>query len=173
MKKALICLSFILLPILIFGQKISPIKEFLRQIAYWDIIKINTPTKIFENWEIYENSQKNQYIKVDPEAFLLFPIEKEIIKIGEVEKTLKERQEMDFFLLGNSNLLDFLLKNPNKIPWEWKNEKIFFRGTLFQDKDDYLIIRYLFFDKEKKSWNWSWSYYEEDDYLLGKILLLK
>lgn len=172
MKKALICIGFLLPTLLLFGQKMQPTRQFLEQIAYWEILKVNAPTKIFE-WEVYENSKENIYLKVETKTFLLFPVEKEIRKIKEMEEILKQKQKTETFLLGNSNLLDFLLENPHKIPSEWKEEKIFFRGTLFEDKEGYLIIRYLFFNKNKKEWGWDWSYYEEDDYLLGKILLIK
>lgn len=154
-----------------FGQKAVTTKDLILKISFFEIIKLDAPPAIFPEWEVYKNSQETGYLKINPENFQLFPTEKEIKKIKEIEKMLMERQEVEKIIPSNSNLLDFLLANPHKIPAGWKEEKIFFTGTIFQDKEGYLIVRYLFFDKD--NWNWGWSYYEEDDYLLGKILLIK
>jgi len=170
-KKIILFSAIIMASSTAFGQKAVTTKELIKRITFFEIIKLDAPPAIFPEWEVYKNSQETGYLKINPENFHLFPTEKEIKKIKEIEKMLMERQEVEKIILGNSNLLDFLLSNPHKIPVEWKGEKIFFRGTIFQDKEGYLVIRYLFFDKN--NWSWSWSYYEEDDYLLGKILLIK
>ena len=44
----------------------------------------------------------------------------------------------------NANVLDYLLKNPQLIPEEWKSKAVFFWGTIYCDPDDCPCIRYLY-----------------------------
>lgn len=173
MKKTILFSAIIISIGSAFGQKATETKKIIEEVAFYEIIRLDATPAIFTEWEVYENSNETGYLKINPIRFQLFPTEKKIKKIKEIERMLREKQEVEKIILGNSNLLDFLLENPHKIPSEWKGEKIFFRGTIFQDKEGYLIIRYLFFDKDMQEWKWNWSYCEEDDYLLGKILIIK
>lgn len=43
----------------------------------------------------------------------------------------------------NANVLDYLLANPEFIPEEWKGEFVFFWGTIYQNSDGSLCVRYL------------------------------
>lgn len=53
----------------------------------------------------------------------------------------------------NANVLDYLLKNPGRIPEEWKGKVIFFWGTIYRNVDNWLFVRCL---------NWGGYAWEEN-----------
>lgn len=56
----------------------------------------------------------------------------------------------------NANVLDHLLKHPHLIPREWKKKYVFFWGTVYRNRVGYLIVRYLYWDGDRWSWNGYW-----------------
>ena len=63
----------------------------------------------------------------------------------------------------NANVLDFLLRNPQLIPEDWKKKdergkprRIFFFGTIYCRPNDDLYVRYLCWDDEKWGWGVQW-----------------
>lgn len=52
----------------------------------------------------------------------------------------------------NANVLDYLLKNPQLIPEEWKDKWVFFWGSIYRDSDGNLVVRYLCWSDG--DWNW-------------------
>ncbi len=66
----------------------------------------------------------------------------------------KLRKELENKPVLNANVLDYLLKHPEIIPESWKDNVIFFWGTVYSYSDDRLYIRGLCWRGE--SW---YSYY--------------
>ncbi len=62
----------------------------------------------------------------------------------------------------NANVLDYLLKNPQLIPDDWKKDEkgntryIFFWGTIYRHSDGYLYVRYLYWFDGRWQWNDRW-----------------
>lgn len=73
----------------------------------------------------------------------------------------KLRKELVNEPVLNANVLDFLLKNPNLIPEEWKKDAsgntryIFFWGTIYRRSLGHLYVRYLCWSDG----SWYWLYY--------------
>jgi len=76
----------------------------------------------------------------------------------------KLRKEMSKKPALNSNVLDYLLKNPHLIPEEYKGKRVFFWGTIYRDSFDSLYVRYLCWDDS--AWRWS-DYWLGDDFDSG------
>ncbi len=55
--------------------------------------------------------------------------------------------------LLNANVLDYLLKNPHLIPKEWESKYVFFRGTIYRDSGDDLVVRCLHWHGDEWGWN--------------------
>lgn len=53
----------------------------------------------------------------------------------------------------NANVLDHLLAHPHLIPEEWKNEFVFFWGTIYYVARR-LYVRCLYWDRDSDSWYW-------------------
>jgi hypothetical protein len=90
---------------------------------------------------------------------------------GECTEGNKLRKELSGKPVLNANVLDYLLKNPNLIPEDWKkNEKgntryIFFWGTIYRNSGGSLCVRCLFWNGvEWRSLglflndDWSWNH---------------
>ncbi len=63
------------------------------------------------------------------------------------------RTELRFQAVLGANVLDELLLSPELIPETWKNKKILFLGTEYQDAQGEVRIRYL----EYRNKNWIWD----------------
>ncbi len=68
----------------------------------------------------------------------------------EEEALLKSKSCMDllpeltYMPVANASILDWLLENPEEIPYEaWRNKKILFFGTVYIDSCKKLSVRYL------------------------------
>ena len=62
----------------------------------------------------------------------------------------------------NANVLDFLLRNPQRIPEDWKKDergmprRIFFFGTIYCRPNDDLYVRYLCWGDDRWGWGIHW-----------------
>lgn len=54
----------------------------------------------------------------------------------------------------NACVLDWLLAHPELIPEEWKDEYIYFWGTIYRNGD--LCVRYLYWDGGAWGWTFGW-----------------
>ena len=68
----------------------------------------------------------------------------------------KLREEMKGKNPFNANLLDYLLKNPNIIPDEWKGKYVFFWGTTYRGRDGGLFVRCLCWFGGRWFWSCHW-----------------
>lgn len=68
---------------------------------------------------------------------------------------LEELKEIKVF---TDHVLDFLLRNENLIPEQWKGKKVFFWGSLFRNPDGYVCVRYLCW----RGGAWDWGIYQLD-----------
>jgi hypothetical protein len=66
----------------------------------------------------------------------------------------------------NANVLDYLLKNPQLIPDDWKKDGsgntcyIFFWGTIYRVSGGYLFVRYLYWDVGRWQWFARWLVFD-------------
>ena len=81
---------------------------------------------------------------------------------GKVITGNKLRQELAGKPVLNANVLDYLLKNPQLIPEEWKKDSngntryIFFWGTIYRYAVGILCVRYLCFYDGRWHWSYRW-----------------
>ncbi len=66
------------------------------------------------------------------------------------------RKEMLGKPVLNANILDYLLKNTNLIPEEWKGKYVLFWGTIYRDSDGLLCVRCLYFSAGRWHWHYGW-----------------
>lgn len=64
------------------------------------------------------------------------------------------REELAAMPLYNANMLDYLLRNPHRIPEEYKDKYVFFWGTIYR-RAGRLVVRYLCW----RDGQWNWGYY--------------
>lgn len=69
---------------------------------------------------------------------------------NKMRKIFKKASGLDAF---NTVLLDWYLGYPENIPDDWKGKRIFFWGTLYKDVNGTNFVRYLEWNKYKKSWH--------------------
>ena len=101
-----------------------------------------------------------------------FPLDMSKVKLhlsrnqvdGNIIKGNKLREELVSKPVLNINILNYLLRNQELIPEDWKRDTnncirwIFFWGTIYRNSEDHLFVRYLFWDNSM----WVWSYYRLD-----------
>lgn len=75
------------------------------------------------------------------------------IRGTEIRERLKQK------LVYNANLLDYLLKNRDLIPEEWKGKRIFFWGTIYRTLGGSLCVRGLCWRGSKWHWQGAWLHY--------------
>ncbi|PIR99236.1 hypothetical protein COT87_00525 [Candidatus Collierbacteria bacterium CG10_big_fil_rev_8_21_14_0_10_44_9] len=68
----------------------------------------------------------------------------------------KLRKELANQPVLNANVLDFLLANPDIIPYEWKGKAVFFWGTIYRSPSGSSCVRYLYWIGGRWSWHASW-----------------
>ena len=71
---------------------------------------------------------------------------------AELNRDLAAKKISDIASADRQNVLDYLLKNSQLIPEEWKGKAVFFWGTIFRDSDGSLYVRYLHWSGA--SWQW-------------------
>jgi hypothetical protein len=109
-----------------------------------------------DGWRV-EAHHKNGKIEWNPDKVQLCLTEDQLNKkITEGNKLRVQLKDKD---VVNANMLDFLLVNPENIPHDWKKNNqgetrnIFFWGTIYQDHDNHLCVRFLY--HHNGIWNWS------------------
>ncbi len=75
---------------------------------------------------------------------------------GKLIEGNKLRKELEGQLVLNANVLDYLLKNPELIPDEWKGKAVFFWGTIYRNSNGDLFVRYLRWSGSQWCWNCGW-----------------
>ena len=109
-------------------------------------------------WKIEEH-QKGNFIKFDASKVNFYFSRKQ--KNGSIEGN-KLREELKEKKVLNANVLDYLLKNPQLIPEEWKKDEngntryIFFWGTIYRDSIGNLCVRYLCWRGGEWFWGNNW-----------------
>jgi len=68
----------------------------------------------------------------------------------------KLRKELAKKRVVNANVLDYLLANPHLIPEEWKGKAVFFWGTIYRDRGDYLCVHCLLWGGVGWRWRSRW-----------------
>lgn len=95
---------------------------------------------------------------------------------------LSKKQSGDKYIVGNdlrkelksqpvftANVLDYLLVHPELIPEEYKSKAIFFWGTIYRHSDDYLYVRFLYWDDSM--WYWGYRWLDHDFYSRNPALV--
>jgi hypothetical protein len=82
----------------------------------------------------------------------------------------KLRKQLSGKPVLNANVLDYLLKNPDLIPEDWKKDEkgntryIFFWGTIYRNSDGSLCVRYLYWLDGGWRWDAYWLGHGWGDY---------
>lgn len=111
-----------------------------------------------DGWRVEEH-QKMSNIKFDPSKIDFYLSKKQ--KNGSIEGN-KLREELKGKKVLNANVPDYLLKNPQIIPEEWKKDEkgdtrfIFFWGTIYRSSRGRLCVRYLYWDGGQWRWGRDW-----------------
>lgn len=101
-----------------------------------------------KGWKVEEHKKGGQFV-FDPAKvkFYLSPNQQN----GKGIEGNKLRKELADELVLNANVLDYLFKNPQLIPENWKKDEqgnpryIFFWGTIYRDSGGDLCVSYLCF----------------------------
>ena len=72
--------------------------------------------------------------------------------------------------LLNTNVLDYLLKNPSQIPKEWKEKYVFFWGTIYRDSDGDRVVRCLCWLGGEWDWLYDWLGFDFHGYDPAAVL---
>ncbi len=130
-----------------------------------DCIDLDSDPFIPNSWKV-ESHQKQGQLKWDSKKIKLYLSDSQ--KNGKTIQGHKLRKELEKQKVLNANLLDFLLKNPEFIPEDWKVDEngktryIFFWGTVYRDSSDNLCVRDLYWDDGKWRWSCNWLVYDWD-----------
>jgi len=106
-----------------------------------------------DGWSVEEH-QKGGSFQWDASKFELWLANGQ--KHGKVLQGNKLRKEMEKKVPFNACVLDYLRGNPHLIPEEWKGKYVFFRCTVYRDRDGDLCVRYLYWDGGRWDWGISW-----------------
>ncbi|HAS00297.1 MAG TPA: hypothetical protein DEA89_03345 [Candidatus Moranbacteria bacterium] len=68
----------------------------------------------------------------------------------------KLRKKLEKMPILNANVLDYLLKNSQLIPEDWKGKAIFFWGTIYRRSDGGLYVRCLYWRGGQWDWFYDW-----------------
>lgn len=115
------------------------------------VIDCDTAPFVPLGWLVEEHQKGGQLSWDASKVKLLVKLNEGESYVGghELRKRLKDEPVL------NANVLDYLLARPELVPEEWKSRLVFFWGTIYRDSDDYLFVRYLFWNGER----WHWDYY--------------
>jgi hypothetical protein len=117
------------------------------------VIDCDANPYIPNNWKVEEH-QKGGMWQWDLKRVSLY-----FSKSQKKEKTIignDLRKELQGKPVLNANVLDYLLKHPELIPEEWKNQYIFFWGTIYRGSGGSLCVRYLGWRGDRWSWGCHW-----------------
>ena len=112
-----------------------------------------------DGWKVEEHQKGGQFEwSATQVAFYLDSGQKDgkYIEGNKLRKQLKGKPVL------NANVLDYLLKNPDLIPEDWKKDEkgntryIFFWGTIYRSSGGSLYVRCLYWFGGKWNWNAGW-----------------
>lgn len=133
----------------------------IKQIDY--IIDCDADPFVPEGWKVEEHRKGGQ-LEWDPTKVNFHLSENQ--KDGKVIRGNELRKELASMAVLNANVLDYLLKNPQLIPDEWKKDEngntryIFFWGTIYRHSVGYLCVRCLSFYGGR--WRWGYGWVDDD-----------
>ena len=139
------------------GDKLGQFRQVLLGHASVQVIEhlidCDADPFIPNDWKIEEH-QKGGHFKWNASQVSLF--------LSDPQKKNKsiEGNKLRAILKGepvlNANVLDYLLKNPQLIPEEWKGKAIFFWGTIYRHSGGLLCVRCLCWDDGRWRWLCFW-----------------
>ncbi len=146
------------------GNMLEQVHPFVRGCAEINTIKhiidLSADPHSPNGWAIEEHRKGNASFEFDPNLITFHLSEKQ--KGGKIIEGNKLRKELKDLPVFNANLLDYLLKNPNLIPEEWKKDGegntryIFFWGTIYRSSDGNLCVRCLCWNDGQWYWDYRW-----------------
>ncbi len=122
------------------------------------IIDCDAAPYVPDGWKVEEHTPGGQF-EWSADSIELYLSDKQ--KGGTIEGN-KLRKELAGMPVLSANVLDYLLKNPQLIPDEWKGEYIFFFGTIYRRSDGLLCGRCLYWSGESWGWDYGWLDVEWD-----------
>ncbi len=115
------------------------------------IIDCDADPYLPEGWSVEEHTKGGQ-LEWNPEKVELWVSKHQksspVIGGNELRKKLASRPTL------NANVLDYLIRNPDLIPNEWKGTYVNFWGTIYRAQDHVLVVRCLYWYSNK----WQDSY---------------
>lgn len=109
------------------------------------IIDCNAAPDTPFDWEVVEHKNGGQ-LEWPTEKIELWISEEQIVSPIEGNKL---RKKLEGQKVMNACVLDFLLKNPELIPDEWKRKVVFFWGTIYRDQESFLHARCIYWKDDK------------------------
>lgn len=82
---------------------------------------------------------------------------------GKAMKGNELRESLKKTTVYGAQLGDFYYANQHLIPPEWKEEAVFFWGTIYRDSDGNLYVRHLYWGDGAWNWDYYWIVYCWDD----------
>lgn len=145
------------------GDRLGQVHPFVRGRAEISVVRhvvdLSADPYSPNGWAIEEHRKGDTSFEWNPDLITFHLSEKQ--KGGKTIEGNKLRKELKDLPVFNANLLDYLLKNPNLIPEEWKKygegntRYIFFWGTIYRRSDGILCVRCLYW----RGGQWGWDYY--------------
>lgn len=99
-------------------------------------------------WQVVEHNKMGQ-IQWDPAKVTFYHSEKR--KYSPISGDML-REELKTQPVLNANILDYLWKNSQLIPKDWKDKWVFFWGTLYNNAGGALSVRCLIWDGDEWCW---------------------
>ncbi len=103
-------------------------------------------------WSVEEH-KKGGLLKFNSAKISLYPSEKQ--KNGSISGH-DLRKELSGKPVMNANVLDYLFAHPELIPEEWKDQTIFFWGTIYRSSVGCLYVRCLYWDGSEWGRGYRW-----------------
>lgn len=123
------------------------------------IIDCDADPFIPDGWSVEEHKKSGQ-LEFNPEKFEFYLSKNQ--QKGKSTEGNKLYKELKSKLVLNANVLDYLIKNPQLIPEDWKKDEdgntryIFFWGTIYRHSDGDLYVRCLGWRGGRWSWGGRW-----------------
>jgi hypothetical protein len=114
-------------------------------------MKIDTSQNPFipGGWTVEEHIKGGKIDLKDIELYL-DPEQSTGIEGNKLREKLRDKNVL------NAVVLDYLLKNKDLIPEEWKSKAVFFWGTIYRYSNGDLCVRYLVWFGSEWHWNYDW-----------------
>jgi hypothetical protein len=117
------------------------------------VVNLDAKPFVPEGWQVEDHQKRGQF-DWNPSDVKLHLSPKQQGSGGIEGNKLREE------LIGkgpfNANLLDYLLKNQDLIPEQWKSKFVYFWGTVYRDSGNNPCVRCLYWHRGEWRWHYGW-----------------